>query len=279
MVDMLETFAPVFSAENAQKNRCRCSRARIGETVAAPCVTIADDPLRTDAASPARPFDAEGVPSRRNVVVENGIFKTFLHNLKTAAKDGVESTGNASKGSYAAPVRVASTNFFIEPGKEELAALLESIGSGLLITVVEGLHAGADEVSGDFSLLARGFVVEDGLRGRAVEQITIAGNFFEMLKNVRAVASDLLFTAGGIGSPSVDVGLLSVAGKSANNGQSALRGFARHAPKPLCDLKFLWAKDRERFYSIARSKGGGAAGLRRAPWVKAEGKNAAKSQH
>jgi PmbA protein len=213
MVDMLETFAPVFSAENAQKD-LSLLKGRIGETVAAPCVTIADDPLRTDGFA-SRPFDAEGVPSRRNVVVENGVFKTFLHNLKTAKKDGVQSTGNASKGSYAAPVRVAPTNFYIEAGTQTLNALLTGIGDGLLITTLEGLHAGADEVSGDFSLLAKGFVVEGGLRGRAVEQITVAGNFFEMMKNVRAVADDLRFPAGGFGAPSVDVGVLSVAGKEA----------------------------------------------------------------
>ena len=94
-----------------------------------------------------------------------------------------------------------------------LDALLAAIGDGLLITGVEGLHAGADAVSGDFSLLAKGFVVQDGLRGRAVEQITVAGNFFAMLKQIRAVGSDIRFPSGGFGAPSVDVGTLSVAGK------------------------------------------------------------------
>ncbi len=211
MVDLLETFSPAFSAENAQKALSLLT-GKLGEAIAAPCVTITDDPLRTDGFA-SRPFDAEGVPSRRNAVVEKGVFNTFLHNLKTAKKDGVASTGNASKGSYAASVRVAPTNFYIEAGDMSLDALLAAIGDGLLITGVEGLHAGADAVSGDFSLLAKGFVVQDGLRGRAVEQITVAGNFFAMLKQIRAVGSDIRFPSGGFGAPSVDVGTLSVAGK------------------------------------------------------------------
>ena len=210
MTDLLETFSPAFSAENAQK-ALSLLRGKVGETVAAPCVTIIDDALRADAFG-SRPFDAEGVPSRRNAVVEQGVFKTFLYNLKTAKKDGVQSTGNASKGGYAGSVRVSPTNFYLEAGEKSLDELLADIGEGLLITEVEGLHAGANAVSGDFSLLSKGFVVEGGQKGRAVEQITIAGNFFEMLKGVQAVGSDLRFPSGGFGAPTVDVGVLSVAG-------------------------------------------------------------------
>ena len=212
MTDLLETFSPAFSAENAQK-QLSLLQGKIGEAVAAQTVTIVDDALRAEGFS-SRPFDAEGVPSRRNTVVERGVFKTFLHNLKTAHKDGVETTGNASKGSYAASVRVSPSNFYLEAGRQPLEALLADMGEGLVITEVEGLHAGANAVSGDFSLLAKGYTVKEGKRERPVEQITIAGNFFEMLKQVKAVGSDLRFPSGGFGAPSVDVGLLSVAGKA-----------------------------------------------------------------
>lgn len=216
MTDLLETFSPAFSAENAQKS-LSLLRGKLGETVGAQCVTIVDDPLRTDALA-SRPFDAEGVPSRRNVVVDRGVFQTFLHNLKTAHQDGVASTGNASKGSYAASVRVAPTNFCIEAGEQPLEALLAGLGEGLVITEVEGLHAGANAVTGDFSLLSKGYTVRDGKRVRAVEQVTIAGNFFDLLKQIRAVGSDLRFPSGGFGSPSVDAGMLSVAGTEPQNG-------------------------------------------------------------
>lgn len=211
MTDMLETFSSAFSAESAQKE-LSLLKGKIGQQIAAPCVTIVDDPLRADGFS-SRPFDAEGVPSARNIVVDAGEFKTFLHNLKTAYKDGVASTGNASKAGYAASVRVSPTNFYIQEGTKSFDTLLADIADGLVITEVEGLHSGADAVSGDFSLLSKGYTVKDGKRVRPVEQITIAGNFFELLTQIRSVGSDLRFPSGGFGAPSIDVGTLSVAGK------------------------------------------------------------------
>ena len=211
MKDLFSTFSGVFSAEVAQKD-LSLLKGKIGKQIAADCVTIVDDPLRPDGFA-SRPFDAEGVPSAAHTVVERGVFKTFLHNLKTAHKDGVESTGNASKGGYAASVRVSPTNFFIQPGTTSPEEAMREIGDGLMIFEVMGLHAGANAVSGDFSLMARGFRITDGKRGEAVEQITVAGNFFELLKGVRTVCSDLVFETGGVECPSVYVGELSVAGK------------------------------------------------------------------
>ena len=211
MTDLLETFASAFSAENVQKD-LSIYKDKLGEAVAAPCVTIVDDSLRAEGLA-SRPFDAEGVPGGTHAVIQNGVLKTFLHNLKTAKKDGVQSTGNASKAGYSASIRVSPTNFYLESGETSYEQLLRDVGDGLLITEVSGLHAGADAVSGDFSLLSKGFVIKDGKRDKPVEQITIAGNFFEMLKAVRAIGSDLTFPQGAFGSPSVDVGKLSVAGK------------------------------------------------------------------
>ena len=90
---------------------------------------------------------------------------------------------------------------------------MEDVGNGLVITDVSGLHAGANAVSGDFSLLSKGYTIENGKKGRAVEQITVAGNFYAMLKNIRAFGCDLEFNGSPIGSPSVDVGEMNVAGK------------------------------------------------------------------
>ncbi len=213
MVDLLETFSPAFSAETAQKD-LSLLKGKLGEAVAAECVSITDDPLRADGFA-SRPFDAEGVPGSRHSVIGNGVFKTFLHNLKTAHKDGLASTGNAGKAGYSGSVRVTPTNFYIEPGVKSFSELLSDMGDGLVIHQLDGLHAGANAVSGDFSLLAKGYTVKNGKRERAVEQITVAGNFFELLKAIRAVGSDLRFPAGGFGAPSVDAGTLSVAGTDA----------------------------------------------------------------
>lgn len=211
MCDLLSTFCGIFSAETAQKG-LSLLKGRLNETIAADCVTIVDDPL-LEGGLECRPFDAEGVPSKAHTVIENGVFKTFLHNLKTAHKDGVRTTGNASKAGYSSSVHVAPSNFYMKPGKRSLAQMLEAIGECIVITEVSGLHAGANPVSGDFSLLSKGYAVKNGKRADAIEQITVAGNFYELLKNIRETASDLDFPLGGTGCPSVDAGELSISGK------------------------------------------------------------------
>lgn len=211
MVDFLSTFCGVFSAENVQQG-LSLLKDKEGSMIAAPCVTIIDDPLKEDGFATC-PFDAEGVAAYKKTVVDAGKLTTLLHNRKTAAKAGVKSTGNAAKASYASPVKVAPTNFYIDAGETEFDALIEKLGNGLLITDVAGLHAGANAVSGDFSLLCSGFVVENGKKGRAVKQITVAGNFFKLLENIEAVGADLKFPSDPIGSPSVLVRGMSIAGK------------------------------------------------------------------
>ena len=211
MADLLQTFCGIISAENAQKG-LSLLKGKLGEKVAADCVTLIDDPLLLDGLE-ARPFDAEGVPSKVHTVIENGVFRTFLHNLKTAHKDNVETTGNASKSGYASAVHVAPSNLYFKAGTRTLDEMLHSIGEGIVITEVSGLHAGANPVSGDFSLLSKGYTFVNGKRDQTVEQITVAGNFYELLSNMREFSSNLLFPLGGIGSPDADVGELSISGR------------------------------------------------------------------
>ncbi|MDR1263307.1 MAG: TldD/PmbA family protein [Oscillospiraceae bacterium] len=208
---MLTTFQGVFSAENTQKG-LSLLKGKVGEAIAAPCVTLKDDPHR-EGGGGSRPFDDEGVATFPKNVIDGGKLTTLLHNLKTAKKDGVAATGNAAKGSYAATVKVAPSNFHFQPGGDGLDALCESMGEGLVITDLAGTHAGANDISGEFSLLSKGYRVRGGKKAEPVEQITVAGNFFDMLKHIKAVGSDLRFPFGGAGSPSVWVGTLSVAGK------------------------------------------------------------------
>lgn len=212
LVSLLGVFSTVFSAETEQMGLSLLS-GKLGETIAAPCVTLVDDPLRPDCLG-SRPFDDEGVPSHQHMLVENGVFRTFLHNLKTARKAGVESTGNGSKADYSSPVRVAPSNLYFEPGALSFEELLSQVGDGIVITEVSGLHAGANPVSGDFSLLSKGYTLKDGKRAQPLERITVAGNFYELLKNIRAFASDLRFPNGALGSASADAGEMTVSGKA-----------------------------------------------------------------
>ena len=211
MQSLLATFCGIFSAENAQQG-LSLLKGREGEKIAADCVTLMDDPL-LEGGFDSAPFDGEGVASKTKAVVENGVLTTLLHNRKTAKKQGVASTGNALRPGLSAPITVAPTNFFFKPGDKTLAELEADMSDGLVITDLSGLHAGANMTSGDFSLLSKGYLLKDGKRVQPVEQITIAGNFYDVLKNIRAIGSDLIFPASGVGSSSVDVGTLTAAGK------------------------------------------------------------------
>lgn len=211
MHDLLATFCGIFSAEEAQQ-KMSLLEGKEGTTIASPVVTIVDDPLLKGGFGSCA-FDAEGSASRTKAVVENGVLKTLLHSRKTARKQGVQTTGNASRASYAASITVAPTNLYLQPGKATLEELLEQVGNGVMITEVSGLHAGANPVSGDFSLLSKGFVIEEGKVGRPVEQVTVAGNFYQLLRDIRALASDLTFEGDEIGAPSVDAGVSKISGK------------------------------------------------------------------
>lgn len=211
MSDLMSAFSPMFSADQAQKGYSLLA-GKEGREIANSIVTIWDDPF--DPVAP-RAFDGEGTPCVKKAIVEHGVLKTLLHNLKTAKKAGVESTGNASRGSAASSVGVAPTIFRVEPGKLGYEDLLIELKDGLVISELEGLHAGVDSVSGDFSLKAAGFLVKDGVIVRPVSNITVAGNFITMMKDVVAVGSDLRFglpQGGYFGSPSILISGLTVAG-------------------------------------------------------------------
>ena len=211
---MLEIFQPAFSAQQAQ-NGMSVLAGRTGEKVASDLVTLVDDPFYPENFFQSA-FDAEGVPTATRSIIENGRLTTLLYNRAAAAKDGVESTGNAYRDSYASPVSIAPHTFYLKPSDMSRDALLEKAGTAILITFMKGAHAGANAVSGDFSLESKGFLVENGKIVRAVEEITVAGNFFQMIQDITAVANDLKVNvedgASCCGAPTVLVRDLAVAG-------------------------------------------------------------------
>ncbi|MDR2419632.1 MAG: TldD/PmbA family protein [Treponema sp.] len=209
MSDLLRCFSSVFSAEQAQKG-FSLLKGKIGTQVGSAALSIRDDPF-LDQMPGSSAFDCEGVATRNKLIIENGVFHSFLHNRKTAKKDGVAPTGNASKRSFKSSVGIGPTNFYIVPSDKTQVALMAELGEGLLIDSLEGLHSGANPVSGDFSVSAEGHEIHEGKKGRAVEQITLAGNFFTLLQDVAAVAADLEFKDR-VSSPSVWVRELNVSG-------------------------------------------------------------------
>ena len=211
MVSLLGTFDSIFDAEQAQKG-LSLLKDKEGEIIASDVVTLIDDPHLKDGLGTTA-FDDEGVATYKKEVISNGKLNTLLYNLKTANKAGVKSTGNGFKSSYASIVGISATNFYIKPGEKSFEELCKEVKDGVIITEFAGLHAGASSVTGDFSLAAKGFMIEEGKKTFPVEQITVAGNFFTLLKDIEEVGSDLKFPMSSIGCPSVIIKELSVAGK------------------------------------------------------------------
>lgn len=215
MRTLLSAYSSVFSARSAQMGMSLLA-GKEGERIASEIVNITDDPMREGVTIKTN-FDAEGVAAHRKSVVEGGVLKTLLHNRETAKKQGVESTGNASKGGYASPVSVSPYAFCLEASDNTLDGLFEMAGNGLYITELKGLHAGANAITGDFSIEAAGFKIVDGKLGDAVKSFTVAGNFFELLKSIEALSDtvEVAITGGftTFGSPAVLVRNMSIAGK------------------------------------------------------------------
>ena len=162
------------------------------------------------------PFDGEGVATARRNVIENGVLKTLLYDLTTAKKAGVGSTGNGQKGSYAAPVSIAPYHFSIAAGDATEEELLRAVGEGIYITECKGFHAGANAVTGDFSIESAGFMIRDGKLAEPVKSFTVAGNFFELIKEIDSLGNEVRWGIPGrtvFGSPDVLVRNMSVAGK------------------------------------------------------------------
>lgn len=209
MADLLGVFAGIFSGKLAQEGKSLL-KDRLGEAIASSVVTLVDDPLNV-AGFGARPFDDEGCPSRPLKLVEEGVFQAFLHNAQTAKKAGTTSTGHASRSGYKGTLEVAPANFYLQPGSQSPEALLEGRPKAVIVTEVTGLHAGANPISGDFSLQAQGFLVEAGTR-EPIHNFTVSGNFYALLNAVEAVANDLEWFTSCIGSPSVLVKEMAIAG-------------------------------------------------------------------
>ena len=215
MCSLLGVYSSIFNSEAAQKGLSKLA-GKEGETIAAPCVTLVDDPFHCDNPEPMN-FDAEGSPTHKKAVIENGVLNTLLYNLKTAAVAGKKTTGNASKAGYDAAVGIRPFTMYLQGGDITEEELLQKAGNGVYITSLGGLHAGADAISGDFSLQSSGYMIENGVKTRYVKSFTVAGNFYELLKNIVALADNCrLPRAMGsttFGAPSVLVDGLSVAGK------------------------------------------------------------------
>lgn len=182
--------------------------ARMGERIAADALTVIDDGRRRGGLG-SKPFDGEGLATRRNVLVDCGRLENWLLDSYSGRKLGVPSTGNASRGAGSAP-GVSATNCWVEPGANTLEEMIRDTPRGLLVTELIGM--GFNPVTGDYSRGAAGFWIEGGEIAYPVEEITIAGNLGEMLMNVDTVGCELLWRSR-ISAPPLRVSQMTVAGE------------------------------------------------------------------
>jgi PmbA protein len=181
---------------------------RLDEPIAAPELTIIDDGQMRGAVG-SRPFDSEGLATRRTVVVDNGVLKTYLLNTYTARKLGLRSTANATRALTGAPT-VGYGNFFIAPGVYQADEIVASVKKGFYVTDMIGF--GFNAVTGDFSRGASGWWIEDGKLAFPVEEVTIAGNFRDMLRGIEMIGNDLRFR-GRLAAPTIKIDRMMVSGE------------------------------------------------------------------
>jgi PmbA protein len=186
---------------------------RLGEQIAAPSLTVIDDNtmlLPTGMGGfGTTPFDGEGLPTRRTVVVERGVLRNYLLNTYTARKLGMKSTHNAAR-SLAGTPGIGCGNFYLKPGTLTPEQIIAAVPVGLYVTSLMGF--GVNTVTGDYSRGATGLWIENGALTYAVEEVTIAGNLAEMLKNVAAIGNDLEFR-GAAASPTLRIDGMTIAGE------------------------------------------------------------------
>jgi PmbA protein len=180
---------------------------QLGKRLAPDWFTVYDDGRMLGGLG-SRPFDGEGLPTRKNIIVDKGVLTSYLLDTYSGKKLGLSSTGNASRSVGESP-SVGPTNFYLAPGARPAEDIIRSVKDGLYVTELIGF--GINMVTGDYSRGAGGFWIENGELAYPVEEITIAGNLKQMFQDVDLIGSDLMFR-GRIASPTVKIAEMMVAG-------------------------------------------------------------------
>ncbi|MBR0439986.1 MAG: TldD/PmbA family protein [Bacilli bacterium] len=210
--DVVKSFLGFYignaDAEDVQKKSSLFIN-KINQKVASRKITVEDKPLKRNVFS--RWFDDEGVATYNKAIIKNGVLMTYLYNLTTASKDGVESTGNASRGGS----KMGTSTFYLElkPGKKSQEELFKDVQDGVYITEVQGLHAGLNPQSGNFSLQSSGFLIKNGKKDRALDVVTVSGNLIDVFKDVLEVGNDQRVFPSGIACSSLLIKKIIVSGK------------------------------------------------------------------
>ncbi len=209
---LLDAMSRALTAEAMQRSRSFLV-GKMGQDVAADVVSLLDNG-RLPGGLATRPFDDEGVPTRATRLIDEGVLQAVLYDSYTAEKDGTDSSGNARRGSHRDSPILAPSNFYVQPGPESPDALISGVDNGLYVVNTMNDHQ-INPVNGDYSVSAQGFWIENGQLTVPVNNVTIALPLAQLLKNVKAVANDLVFFpfGGAIGSPTFRVDDVMIAGE------------------------------------------------------------------
>ncbi len=181
---------------------------KLGEKIAANGIGI-DDDARIPSALGSKPFDGDGLPTRRTPVVEDGVLTSYLLDTYSARKLGMQSTGSASRSFSDAP-SASTTNFFLKPGTTSPEEIIRSVRSGLYVTELSGF--GVNPITGDYSRGVVGMWIENGELTYPVEEITIAGNLLDMFKQIEVIGNDLDLRST-IAAPTLKIARMTIAGE------------------------------------------------------------------
>ncbi len=206
---LLGAFLQNLSSDLVQKNASMLA-GKLGEKVASNKLTVFEKPLEKNVFF--RYFDDEGVATYNKTLVKNGVAQTYLYNLKTGAKENKPSTGNGYK-NRGGQLGVGLVNVYVKAGSLTEEGLFEKAKNGVYITSLEGLHSGMNPQSGNYSLLAEGFMIRDGKLAEPLSLITVAGNLFDTMNQIQAVGNNIEVTMSTHHVPSVLVKSISVSGK------------------------------------------------------------------
>jgi PmbA protein len=206
---VLGVLSSAFNGESMLKGRSLFA-GRVGEKIGAPFVQLVDDPTDPRALGAAE-YDGDGVPTRRNALVVDGVMQGFLHNVYTGRRSGSGTTASATRGIGSTP-GVGVRALRLEPGSRSPEEIMRGAGEALYVQSVSGLHSGTNPISGDFSVGAEGLMVRDGDFAQPVREVTIASTLQRMLLDVAEVGNDLTFLPGSIAGQTVLIAEMTMSG-------------------------------------------------------------------
>jgi PmbA protein len=184
---------------------------RLGEEVAAPGVTLVDDPTRPQAWRAAS-FDDEGLACRANTMIEGGVLRAYLYDSTSARRAGTSSTASAVRAGYKSVPGVGARAVYLVPGEQSPDEVLARLGDGLLVQSLSGLHSGVNPVSGDFSVGAEGLLFRGGELSAPAREMTIASSIQRLLRDVSHVGNDLQWLPSSAAGVTVGISEMSMSG-------------------------------------------------------------------